>query len=100
MAEAMLKLFNEHSRNIIGRAAGALPAWVVTDNLPTVPELLQKTNTPHRDLLRALGEIQDPRAAEVLGTWFPKEGRVVSAAFQKLGPALGEKEVLKYLHHP
>jgi HEAT repeat protein len=99
MAGAILKLFNERSQNIIGYAAGAFPTWVVPDNLPTVLELLEKTNTPHKHLLRALGEIQDPRSAEVLGTWFPKEGRVVSAAFQKLGPALAEKEVLKYLHH-
>jgi HEAT repeat protein len=100
MAAAILKLFNEHSQNIIGGAAGALPAWVVPDNLPAILALLEKTNTPHRDLVRALGEIPDPRSAEVLGTWFPKEGRVASAAFQKLGPALAEKEVLKFLHHP
>jgi hypothetical protein len=100
MAGAILKLFNERSQNIRGGAGGALPSWVVPDNLPTVLELLEKTNTPHKDLLRALGEIPDPRSAEVLGTWFPKEGRVVSAALQKLGPALCEKEVLKYLHHP
>jgi HEAT repeat protein len=47
-----------------------------------------------------LGEIQDPRCATVLGSWYLKEGRVVSATFQKLGPALGEKEVLNFLHHP
>jgi HEAT repeat protein len=100
MAGAILNLFNERSQNIVGAAAGALPAWVVPDNLLTVLELLEKTHTPHRDLLRALGEIRDPRSAEVLGTWFLKEGRVVSAALQKLGPTLAEKEVLKFLHHP
>jgi hypothetical protein len=100
MAGAILNLFGEQSQNIVGAAAGALPAWVVPDNLPTVVELLEKTHTPHRDLLRALGEIRDPRSAEVLGTWFLKEGRVVSAAFQKLGRAVGEKEMLKFLHHP
>jgi hypothetical protein len=100
MAGAILNLFNEHSQNIVGAAAGALPAWVVPENLPTVLELLDKTHTPHKDLLRALGEIKDPRSAEVLGTWFLKEGRVVSAAFQKLGPALAQTEALKFLHHP
>ena len=100
MAGAILDLVGNRSQNIVGAAARALPAWVVADNLPTVLDLLEKTQTPHKDLLRALGEIQDPRCATVLGSWYLKEGRVVSATFQKLGPALGEKEVLNFLHHP
>jgi hypothetical protein len=100
MAGAILHLFNNGSSNIVGSAAGALPAWVGPDELPTVVALLDKTKVPHKQLLRALGEIQDPRCAPVLGSWFLKEGRPVSAAFQKLGPELCEKEVLKFLHHP
>ena len=100
MAGAILELFGDRSQNIVGAAAGALPTWVVPENLPAVLDLLDNTQMPHRDLLRCLGEIQDPRAAEVLGRWFPREGRAVSAAFQRLGPRHGEKEVLKFLHHP
>jgi hypothetical protein len=100
MAGAITKLLGERSGNIVGAAAGTLPEWVVPENLPAILAALEKTRAPHRDLLRSLGEIQDPRCAEVLGSWFVKEGRVVSTAFQKLGPALGEKEMLKFLHHP
>jgi hypothetical protein len=100
IAGAIVKLFGERSPNIVGYAAGALPAWVVPENLPAVLEVLARTQAPHRQLLGVLGEIPDPRSAEVLGTWFLKEGRAASRAFQKLGPALAEKEVLKFLHHP
>jgi hypothetical protein len=100
IAGAIVKLLGERSPNIVGYAAGALPAWVVPENLPTVLEALGRTQAPHRQLLDVLGEIQDPRGAEVLGTWFLKEGRAASRAFQKLGPKLAEKEVLKFLHHP
>jgi hypothetical protein len=100
IAGAIVKLLGERSSNIVGYAAGALPTWVVLDNLPAVFEALERTQAPHRQLLAVLGEVKDPRCAEVLGTWFLKEGRAASRAFQKLGPNLAEKEVLKFLHHP
>src|SRR5262249_44941130 len=100
VAGEIAKLLGERSPNIVGYAAGALPAWAVKENLPAVLEALDRTQAPHRQLLDVVGEIKDQRSAEVVGAWFVKEGRAASRAFQKLGPALAEKEVLKFLHHP
>src|SRR5262249_6681242 len=82
-------------------ALGALPRWVTRDNIAPLVKLLDETSPlvwgPAMD---ALGETKDEQAAEPLAKKlldFGKNGRA-KMALRALG-GIGEKEVLKYLHH-
>ncbi len=97
IAQAILKLVERTD----GEGSGVLHVWVTPEQLSGLLEFMKpaaRKNTG--DIIKALGEIKDPRSVEAIAPYFPSKRDVVSRAFQKLGAELCSQAVLAFFNYP